>query len=308
MNESHRSTWLLESLFTGRHRRWQPLGSQVIGLLGLMLYAVVTVVIAAFLFGSIDPGLAVNRFSFAAAVIATILAAAMLYIAVLFTSHWFASCQLPLTLRLALIYTTIYFGLQIVAANAGDRIEGAHVLLFAPFCGGGLIQFRRGWRALAWQQKPRGPKRLNIRMMMDITAAVALTIATMQTVTIKEQSFACLLPASAIMAVVGMHTWGRLTRMCQDQDQRDVGFMMWAIGNAIAAVCLFITFAGLSGHSPAMVIMGLLLIPMLLLSLQLWTALSIAWLRACGWRFEKVDANNNYEQRNDFVLSNPRSR
>ncbi|MGB7346678.1 MAG: hypothetical protein WBD20_20825 [Pirellulaceae bacterium] len=285
------STWLLESLFTGKHRRLHPIASQVLGLLGLIVFALLTTVGLATVLQAIHLGDSSFVFKFFVMLTIVPLAGALAYVAVLFTLHWVAACQLFFTIRLAIIYAIIFFCLKILAIG-GFPIEGGHVLLLAPFSAFGFVQHRRGWVALAWgkAQRPRRP--VGIVDLLDATSAIALTFAMTRTADFELAGLACVVPAAIVMAFTGAHVWGRVQMLSTHRSAVETGQVIWHTGNAFAALLLFLISATAIRESPAG-LFSLLLVPVLMLVVNHWSRFAMSWLRWCGWRLE----NQNFQRK-----------
>ncbi|QDT08666.1 hypothetical protein [Planctomycetes bacterium K23_9] len=279
------STWLLERLFTGNHRKFHSVASQVLGLLGVICFAW----LSSALFTLLYPWLSDNDR------LMMILApwiGSLVYVSVLFALLWIASCPWLFTARLALIYATIFGFINIVVLSRND-IEPAGILLIVPFAIPGFIQYRRGWTALAWGKYAVARRPLGIVDVMDATASIALTLAITQASEFELAGALCLIPASMLMMTVGFHVWGRLQTMASQSSQSDQGRMIWGTGCVICGTLIFLMFAMASRESPVG-LMGIPMVPITLLSMHYWSALVILWLRWCGWKFEKYDPGDSF--------------
>ncbi len=230
-----RSTRLLEGLFSGRARRFQRAGSLIYGLVGVSIFMIGLSALAGSLLGwmkDID--------SAAIVVSAACLIAAAVYPTAIVTLQLFASCRLPLAVRLALVYAAVFSFLRAVTFDIHISIDGLTVLACSGICIGGFVQRQfRGWNAIIpW----------------------------------------------LLMALVGMHGWGRLTSLSVSRLQRDLGFAMWMTGSAIWACFIFLAFV-MAGANSSLAVLGFVIAPLTVLVAHLTTAIPIAWLRACGWKF-----------------------
>ncbi len=165
------------------------------------------------------------------------LIAAAVYPTVIVTLQFFASCRLPLALRLSLVYAALFACLRALAFGVRAPVEGPVILCCAPICIGGLLQHRLGgWSALALGAKSRTARQESrSQPCLDLTAAAAITMGIASTTEIDPSSLSVLILPWLIMAAVGMHGWGRLTSLCDERTHRDMGFAIWMVGNAIWA-------------------------------------------------------------------------
>lgn len=287
-NDSGFSTWLLETLFTHEHRSLQPVGSQVIGMLGLIVLAIASVSLgcAGVRYASVAQSMVTNPGTgiiVGAAIASPFIA--MIYVAIGITMHVIASCQWPLSFRLAWIYGFLFVCLSIIVVTSqDDQLGGIHVLYLVPFCFGGFIQQWRGWRALSWQQAISPPPMITVRLVMDATAAIALTLAILRIGEFNPRTLTCWVPTMVMFSAAGMHLWGRLSLMCEDDQDHINGRGMWLTGNVLiaAGICVVCVAAGSSTIALCIVIL-----PLIYLAAHCWSALAIGWLKACGWRFER---------------------
>ena len=213
------------------------------------------------------------------------LVGAATYVSVLFALHWIASCQFLLTIRLALVYGLLFSCLKILGSGSDD-IQGVHVLMLVPFCLGGFINRYHGWQATAWGCEYREPRKLGIADMMDVTAAIALTLAMTQTSelkTFRAAGLVCIVPACGVAAACGLHVWGRLAVLCNDDSRRQGACNLWIAGNAVVSILIGLMTLLQIEQSPAN-LLALLLIPFLYVTLRFSTAVALSWLRACGWQ------------------------
>ena len=271
-----RSTWFLERLLTGPHRKHHPSASQLIGLLGLLVYTLLIAAVAAIAFGN---AAAMESNILKGAVI--LMATGCVYVVLLMTTQWFASCQLPLCVRFGLVFATIFCCVQILAMDIGEPITGAQVLMISAVCWGGFVQQHRGWRALHWQETLRTKKKLSIGEMLDVTATIALILAMLQTEAIPPQALLCFIPGAIFMMALGMHVWGRLTALCTNRTLAENGFVAWVVGHILWAVLGVLLFNQDLG------IWVFVLLPVIFALIQVLTAVPLWWLSICGWHFDR---------------------
>jgi hypothetical protein len=216
------------------------------------------------------------------------LVAAAVYPAMLVTLQLFASCALPLAVRLLLVYAGIFSFLRALTFDIGTTIDGWTVIAATGICLGGFVQQLRGWTALPWGQeaKPRG--RISIATLLDLTAAMAITMGIASTTDINPSGVVYLLLGWLVMMLVGMHGWGRLTSLCDGRMERDMGFAIWMSGSAIWGCCVFLLIVMSGGGSPK-ALLAFVIGPLIVLISQLTTQAPIYWLRACGWRFARAE-------------------
>ena len=194
--------------------------SQAAGIVGIILYSFVSCVVLGVLpWGAdslpYDKDLTSVLFPTTAALVGV-----WCYVSTLLTLHTIASCLLPLTCRLTLIFVVIYVSLRLCTVIRGDQIEAIHVVMLIPFSLGGLAMRRfRGWRSLAWGQAPQSMP-LTILGLLDVTTAAALTLMVLTSAIrwaeIEPESLLSFAPASLFMAFFGLHCWLRLCEKCHE--------------------------------------------------------------------------------------------
>ena len=276
-----RSTALLELLFTGKHRRLHSGGSRVIGILGMAVYATSSSVITSVLMRGITQADIQNTL-FESCL--NILAVSLFYVALMLTTQFVASTQLPLSMRLAMICALNFVCWQIAES---EQIDGVFVIVVTPLSLGGFIQQWRGWRALGWAEAQQSPSKFTIASMLDVTASIALILSLLQTEDLEFRSLAFLLPTWTLMGICGMHLWFRLTYLCKSSRDRENGFVLWLVGSAIAGVVLILGL--IASDSQLGLVATLLMIPSLYVLVHCWTAIPLWWLSACGWTFAAPD-------------------
>lgn len=221
------------------------------------------------------------------------LIASAVYPTTVMTLQLFTSLRLPLAIRLVLVYAGVFSFLRALTFGIHVPVNGATVLSCSGICIGGFIQHQfRGWSVLGHGQQAEPPGKITIATLLDVTAAIAITIAIASGSSFEPKSFAMLLLPWLLMATVGMHGWGRLTALSEDRHQRDIGFAIWMTGNAMWACFIFLAFVLLEPHSP-LALVGFVIAPLTVAVAHLTTAIPIAWLRACGWRFVLAVADDH---------------
>ncbi len=239
------STPLLEALFTGPDRRHQSTGSLLIGILGVIVLVIASAALAGLCLASAQSGLFRNvpvlHMSF------VLVLAALVYPTSVLALQLIASLSCPLTVRLLLVYATLYACLQSIGTSIRAPIDAEVLLFCTPICAGGFIQhWIRGWNAIGWAQQPRPAAKVTIASLLDLTAAIAVTMGIASTIDINPEGLLCLLPTFLIMGVLGMHSWSRLLSLSDEKLDRDAGFALWMVGNAMwgCGVFLLIAVAG----------------------------------------------------------------
>ena len=270
-----RSTWLLESLFTGEHRELQPVASLYLGILGVFALAIGFNAVAASCLHQVLDNSAYGG-SFKTSVLT--LSIASIYMSLVLTSHWIASLKLPLAIRVAMVFAFTHLCLRMVTAESSDC---SHIFAASAFSLGGFFQHHAGWQAIAWRQQPAEKRKLTIASMLDVTAVLALILAMLQTFDFQIEMLVCFGPGALIFGFVGMHTWGRLTKLCDSERHQSDGQAIWWIGNGTLATALFLSLVGTRNISLAA---GLVLLPGLIAIIHLQTALFLGWLHVSGWK------------------------
>jgi len=282
------SAWILKSLFLGRHQRYRPQASLVLGLAGPALFAILSCAVVGLLavwLEAIPPG-SITRMI---AGLLVFLFAAGSYVAALLTLHLFASCQLPISIRLAMIYATIFLCWLAAVWSSGESVTSIQVLCTVPLCLGGFIarRFRR-WRAVSWNQPLEDPK-LTIFSLLDVTAAIALTLGMLTAGNeLDLRGLACFVPSAVILALFGIHVWARLLFICPVGQYAGSGFGIWMAVNVLLAFLIFVSAAVSFSSAPAG-LLGFIVAPAALLVAHVWTELPLRWLRGCGWTLVRID-------------------
>jgi hypothetical protein len=283
------STPLLEALFTGPDRRHQSTGSLVVGILGVIVLAIASAAMAGLclswakrseVFNNVHPVLNIS---------CVLVLAAMVYPTAILTLQLIASLNWPMTLRLLLVYATLYACLRAIATGIRIPVDAETLLFCAPICGGGFLQhWLRGWNATGWAQQPRPAGKITIASLLDLTAAFAVTMGIASTVRINPQGLPCLLPTFLLLGVLGMHSWARLLSLSNEKLDRDAGLAMWMVGNAMWGSGVFLLIAIAGSQWTVTAVLAFVIPPLVILVAHYFSAIPIAWLRACGWKFVRV--------------------
>ena len=221
-----------------------------------------------------------------------LLVATLCYVTTLIALHTIASCLLPLSVRLTVVFAVIYGGLRLATWSDNEPVQALHAIMLMPFCIGGFFQRRiRGWRALALNQIPEA-KPLTILGLLDVTTAVALTLALLTTTVnwadIGPVGLLVFAPSSLLMMVIGMHCWSRLCILSPISAQADSGNGIWLAINHSNAFFILIGFLAIHSQS-RLAFLAFIVAPMTVLVAHIGTEIPIRWLRGSGWRFERVD-------------------
>ncbi len=222
-----------------------------------------------------------------------LLVATLCYVTTLISLHTIASTLLPLSVRLSLVFAVIYGGLQLATWSTNEPVQTLHVIMLMPFCMGGFFQRHfRGWRALALHQIAAA-KPLTILGLLDVTTTVALTLAVLTTTVnwadVGPVGLLVFAPSSLLMAVIGMHGWSRLCVLSPISSQADTGNGIWLAINHSNAFFVLIGFLAIHSQS-RLAFLAFIVAPLTVLVAHIGTEIPIRWLRAAGWRFERVDS------------------
>lgn len=283
--------WLLKLLLTGSDRRFWKIGSFVIGLLGVTTFAISAAAAAGVYiawatqwnFRSTDHLLTTS------ARVLAYLPLAGAYVAVLFSLQLIGTCRLPITVRLLLVYGTLYISIAAVLGNFELPVDSIYVLAATPFCLGGFLQRRYGgWNAVCWNQQTEEAKPLTVATLLDATAAIALTMCMIKLGhrSVPAAGYFCFVPTALLCAVVGMHGWARLMSICHDSSDIASGFALWMAGN-ISLGCLIWLGMTLMLKSPPDGVVGFLGAILVVIVAHWWTEVPVRWLRACGWKLTR---------------------
>lgn len=280
--------WVLDSLSLAPDRAYRSVGSLLLGLGGTALFALLSCVVVGLLAVWLEATPHRNVIERTTAGLLTFFFGSGSYFATLLAMQLFATCQLPISLRLSMIYLICFLGWNAAAWSFGERITPVIVIWYAPLCFGGLVQHAlNGWRAVSWNQTIAKPK-LTIFSLLDVTAAIALTLAL---VTAQDdldwRGLACYVPAAVVLALLGMHVWARLACLSAISQRRDMGFGIWMAINVILAFLIFLIYAVSSGNTPTG-ILGFISAPLALLVAHAWTEIPLRWLRGCGWGLVRI--------------------
>ncbi|MCG8652497.1 MAG: hypothetical protein MI861_21840 [Pirellulales bacterium] len=280
--------WLLALLFSGPHRRLWPLASFVLGLLGVIAYAIVAAAAAGVYLSWNTP------WNYQPKEIAPMVASTMVllpltgaYVAVLLALHLIGSCRLPLTIRLMMVYAILYISLSAMLGSSQQSTRSFHVLCATSFCLGGFLQQHLGgWSATSWNRAVMSRSKFAIKDMLDITAAVALTLGIMslESRSVSLGAYLCMVPACCVFALIGMHVWARLMSLSDDSSDIVSGSGFWLAGNISLACLIWLVFA-ISVDETSQYVQGLVTAVLVVLVAHWWTEIPIRWLRACGWKF-----------------------
>ncbi len=292
------STPLLETLFSGRARRFRPLGSLIYGIVGITVFTMMVSVFAGGFLAWADD--VVNSH---VTFICYFLIAAAVYPTATMTLQFFASLRLPLSIRILLVYVAVFAFLRAITFGIQVPVTGSAVLVCAGICIGGLIQqWFNGWYALSWGQKAEPPGKISIAALLDLTAAIAITMGLASAAEIDPGRLSFLFLPWLILAPIGMQGWGRLTSLCAGRRDRDLGFAIWMTGSAVWG-CLIFLILVLAGSGSPFVLFGFLIGPAVVFVAHLTTVAPIAWLRACGWKFERVEPVSTKSAQTDATFS-----
>ena len=283
----HAGPWLLASLLSEEDRRYWPIGSFVIGLLGVATFAICASALAGVYFAWVTIPTLRTQEDVVARCARTLayLPLAGAYVAVLFALHLIGSCRLPLTIRLSLVYAVLFISLAAILGNFEQPVDSLYVLCAAPFCLGGFVQRRYGrWKASSWCERSRPSERVSIASLLDVTAAIALTFWMLSVGghRYSAAAYLCFVPSALLAAVVGMHVWARLTAISTDSSDVASGFAFWMAGNISLGCIIWLTLA-LVVARPPQGLMGLVGAALVVVVAHLWTEIPVRWLRACGW-------------------------
>jgi hypothetical protein len=150
---------------------------------------------------------------------------------------------------------------------------------------GGFVQRRYGnWKTLSWSQRSTRSERVSIALLLDVTAAIALTLwmLSLGGHLYSPAAYLCFVPSSLLAGVVGMHVWARLTAISTDSSDVASGFALWMAGN-ISLGCIIWLALALMVTRPPQGLMGLVGATLVVVVAHLWTEIPVRWLRACGW-------------------------
>lgn len=285
--------WVLDSLSLGPDRAFRSLGSLLLGLGGTALFALLSCVVVGLLVVWLEMTPHRNIIERTTAGLLTFFVGAGSYVATLLAMQLFATCQLPISIRLSMIYVICSLGWLAATWSSGEPITPLFVIWYAPLCFGGLVQHGlNGWRAVSWNQTIT-KRKLTIFSLLDVTAAIALTLAL---VTAQDnldwRGLACYVPAAAVFALLGMHVWARLACLSAIPQRRNTGFGIWMAVNVLLAFLIFLIYAASSGNTPTG-ILGFISAPLALLVAHVWTEIPLRWLRGCGWALVRTSDVKN---------------
>ncbi len=271
--------WLLAVLFSGPHQRFQPIASFVLGLLGVTAFAIVTSAATGLYVSSISR----DHFSIANQIIATVPMAGA-YVTVLFSLHLIGSVNLPLTVRVAMVYATLYLSLSAILGSFELPAKSLYVLYGAPFCLGSFLQRSVGrWNMVAWKQEKNPRSVITTRSLLDFTAATALTMCLVPPLgNAPPSAYVCFLPAACFCALIGMHVWARLTALSSDSSDIASGWGLWMAGN-ISLACLIWLVLAIVVDQTTLRLFGFFSAIAIVVAAHLWTEIPVRWLKACGW-------------------------
>ena len=268
--------------------------SQVLGLFGVIAFAVACCAIYGCVAAILETFIRIDDWTAVVFPTALALLGLLCYVATLLALHTIASCLLPLSFRLTIIFALIYLCLRLATWPFAQSIEAIHVVMLIPFCLGGFVLRRlRSWRALACSQSPASIP-LTIFGLLDVTAAAALTLMVLTSAIrwaeIPPESLLSFAPASLGMAVIGTHMWLRLCAICPLSSRAEPAYSLWFTINVIVALCCFLMFSVYYAESD-LVFGGFLVAPLVVFVAYIGTEIPIRWLRGWGWTFERFDAN-----------------
>lgn len=267
----------LRLLFTGRHASLHALASRVFGIGGVLLIAILSAVLA---------GLPVQYQIDIAEHdrVATGFAVPLVYGAVCCTvlaMQLIISARAPLTIQLFLIYGLV---ILVISAITKFGVSPESIPLCCLICAGGFaLRHGYGWTCLSWGQGAcKGSRKLSIATLLDLTAAIALTLALLSAgnqdaISRFIQGSICMLPGGCLIAVFGLLPWFRLLNLATTVPIRDLGSTLWFGFNVLIALVAFAMIA--KDDVP----LALLVAVAMAIVAHLQTAIMLAWLRLCGW-------------------------
>lgn len=244
--------WLLDRCFDAASP-YRTGASQWIGLLGCILFSVATcfgLAIVSQLLGEAGE----KNVTY---VMLTMFCSIACYVSIQLVVQLIAICQLPLSVRLLLVFGTIYACCLAIYLFENESLSIGYVLFWAPCCLTGLVMRRaRGWRALACGQG-RAESKITILSLMDVTAAIAMTLALLSVLQSETdaggESLFCFAIATSLLGIAGLHVWARLAGLCPIRDRADSGMGIWLSLNVVGAFFIFVIFAVSYSASPGQI-------------------------------------------------------
>lgn len=207
------------------------------------------------------------------------------YSIVLFVLHVITMCALPLSIRLTLIYGTLFICMSMLLRPLEIQVTAMSVVMASPLCWGGLLQRQYGrWHATSWNEPYVAPSEPTIRTLFDITASIAITLCLLP-VGHPDTLLAafCFLPAALILLVVGMHLWARVATMCSESSDQASSWGIWIAGN-ISAACLVWLLLLITASSNEQRYVGLFVAVAMMFAIHWSTELVVRWLHTWGWK------------------------
>ncbi len=262
----------------------QPTVSFVLGILGVSTFAIATSAAAGVYIAAISQ----QSLSVANAMVA-IVPLTGTYVTVLLSMHLIGGCGLPVTVRLALIYGTLYLSLAVLLGNFEQPARSLYVLYGASFCAGSfLLRSYGNFSVHGWKQNDHIDGRITTRGLLDITAAIALTLWMFPPLEETPLSaYLCYLPAAVLSGVMGLHVWVRLTSLSTDSTDHASGSVLWIAGN-LSLVCLFWVALAIVVDDSMMRAFGFFSSAIVVFAAHWWTEIPIRWLKACGWSLTRI--------------------
>lgn len=282
--------WLLRLLLSDPTRRFWSVGSLVLGLLGVATFALCASAAAGAYIAWTSPNdwSVGDEWLTSTAGILACLPLAGAYVAVLFALQLVGSCPFPITIRLLIIYSILFLSLAAVLGNFEVPVDPLLVVYATPFALGSFVQKRySGWSALRWNQPSVPTERISIATLLDITAAIALTLwlVSISQLPLSGAGYLCFVPSSLICLIVGLHVWARLTCLSVDSSDRASGQAIWTAGNLTMGCLIWIVLVVIIPE-PSRSLLGLAGAVLAVCVNYVYTEIPLRWLRACGWRFE----------------------
>ncbi|MFK8111981.1 MAG: hypothetical protein AB8B91_07250 [Rubripirellula sp.] len=198
------------------------------------------------------------------------------------------ACDLPLAVRLGILYVLVFAaGFLASTGQASTQDKLSTVLLLLPLGLGGFFMRRGGWRAFAWRQSP-SETRISISSLMDVTAAIALTLAVVNLTGAKVLGLGCYVITALMLAVMGLHLWVRLMEICPVLHRGETGRGVWLSLNIAIAFFVFVGFTTSFSSTPVALV-GFIAAPSTVVVAHYGTLIPLRWLSGLGWTMVRLD-------------------